>query len=168
MAQRIIRQLLAVRGLKVECPNCTDEFAVKRARLFSMYGTYPPAVAKLIRQRLQDAQERRIDLIARKRLFAESKKRRPQKITLSAQASHFGQIGEQILPAFVTFPYPRRECRILFKPIDYVVFDNLSDNGRINAIKLVDVKTGNGRLDQRQKKIRDRIAEGKVRHKVIG
>ena len=31
----------------------------------------------------------------------------------------------------------------------------------------VDVKTGNGQLSKGQKRIRDRIGEGKIKHKVI-
>jgi predicted Holliday junction resolvase-like endonuclease len=132
-----------------------------------MYDTYPPTVQKIIRERLESANELKAELKERKKQLSENKKKKPEKIAVSAQASIFGQISEQILPAFRTFPYQRSECRILFKPIDYIVFTHLSQNGRVEAIKFVDVKTGEGRLDKRQRQIRDRVSEGKIRHRVI-
>jgi len=168
MAHKIIQQLASIPGLKIECPHCTEEFPIKRAKLFSMYDTYPPAVQKIIRERFESANESKGELKERKKQLAENKKKKPEKITVSAKASNFGQISEQILPAFLTFPYKRSECRILFKPIDYIVFMNLSEIGGIEAIKFVDVKTGDGRLTKGQRQIRDSVVEGKIKHKVIG
>ena len=168
MFQKIIQQLVSIQGLKIECPHCTEEFPIKKGKLFSMYDSYPPAIQKIIRERLESANELKGDLKNRRKKLVEDKKRKPEKITVSAQASNFGQISEQILPAFLTFPYKQNECRILFKPIDYIVFTHLSQNGSVEVIKFVDVKTGQGRLDKRQKQIRDRIVEGKIKHKVIG
>ena len=167
MAHKIIRQLVSIQGLKVECPHCSEQFSIKRGRLFNMYDTYPPAVQKMIRERFASANELKVGLKERKKRFSDYKKKIPEKIIVSAQASIFGQISEQILPAFRTFPYKRSECRILFRPIDYIVFTHLSQNGRVEAIKFVDVKTGEGRLDNRQRQIRDRVSEGKIRHRVI-
>lgn len=132
-----------------------------------MYDTYPPAVQKIIRERLESANELSVELKARKQQLAENRKKKPTKITISAQASNFGQISEQILPAFLTFSYKRTECRILFNPIDYIVFTHLSQKGRVEGIKFVDVKTGEGRLNRRQRQIRDRVSEGKIKHRVI-
>ena len=168
MAHKIIQQLVSIPGLKIECPHCTEEFPIKRAKLFSMYDAYPPAVQKIIRERFESANESKVELKERKKQLAENKKKKPEKITVSAQASNFGQISEQILPAFLTFPYKQSECRILFKPVDYIVFTSLSGKGRVEAIKFVDVKTGDGRLTKGQRQIRDRVVEGKIKHKVIG
>lgn len=168
MGNKLIKQLLAVRGLKIECPSCSEVFSIKRAKPFGMYDSYPHAVQRMLRERLNAANELRQELKQRKKSLAEDRKKKPQKITVSAQASNFGQISEQILPAFVTFPYRQAECRILFKPIDYLVFVNLAKAGRVERIKFVDVKTGDARLDKRQRQIRDRILEGRIKHKVIG
>lgn len=168
MAHKIIKQLVSIPGLKIECPHCDEEFPIKRAKLFSMYDTYPPEVQKIIRERFEFANESKEELKERKKQLAENKEKKPGKITVSAQASNFGQISEQILPAFRDFPYKQSECRTLFKPIDYIVFMNLSGAGCIEAIKLVDVKTGDGRLTKGQKQIRDSVVEGKIKHKVIG
>jgi len=133
-----------------------------------MYETYPPAVKQIIQNRLKYASELKVELQDRKKQLTQDKKRKPEKISVSAQASNFGQISEQILPAFITFPYKQSDCRILFKPIDYLVFTGLSGKGCVEAIKFVDVKTGKGSLTPGQRKIRDRVIEGKIKHKVIG
>jgi predicted Holliday junction resolvase-like endonuclease len=132
-----------------------------------MYSTYPPSVQKIIRDRLAIATDLDREISVRKKKLTEDKRKRPEKITVAAQASNFGQIGEQILPAFVTFPYKQRECRILFKPIDYIVFTKLSEERRVESIKFVDVKTGGGRLGRRQRQIRDCIADGAIKHRVV-
>lgn len=168
MTQRIMRQLSLIHGLKIECPRCSEGFPIKRAKLFNMYETYPPAVQRIIRDRLDSAKEQKSELKERRVQLKENKKTKPEKIAVSAQASNFGQISEQILPAFLTFPYRQSECRILLKPIDYIVFGGLSVKGRVEVIKFVDVKTGDGRLSPGQRKIRDRVVEKTVKHKVIG
>jgi predicted Holliday junction resolvase-like endonuclease len=167
MAYTIMQQLISIQGLRVQCPHCSEEFPIKKAKMFNMYDTYPPTVRKIIRERFESASELREELKERKKQLAESKKKKPEKITTSAQGSNFGKIAEQIIPAFVTFPYKQSECRPLFEPIDYVIFKGLAGKGRIEAIKFVDVKTGSARLSRGQKQIRDRIAEGKVKHKVM-
>ena len=167
MSHKIIQQLESIPGLTIECPKCNEEFPIKRAKLFSMYDTYPPAVQKIIRERFESANELKVELKERRKRLSENKKKKPEKIAVAAQASNFGQISEQILPAFLTFPYKRNECRILFKPIDYVVFTGLSGKLRVEAIKFVDVKTGDGGLNKKQRQIRDRVVEGKIKHKVL-
>lgn len=168
MVHKIIQQLLSISGLRIECPNCNEEFPIRKAKLFSMYDTYPPAVRKLIDKRSATADDLTAELKERKNTLAKDRKKKPEKITVSAQASNFGKISEQILPAFLTFPYRQNECRALFEPVDYIVFRNLLRSGRIDVIKFVDVKTGGGRLTTDQKRIRNRIVEGEIKHKVIG
>jgi len=168
MAHKIIQQLVSIPGLKIECPHCTGEFPIKRAKLFGMYDTYPLAVQKIIRKSFESANELNAELKERKKQLTQNKKKKPEKITRSAQASNFGKIAEQIVPAFLTFPYKQNECRPLFEPIDYIIFTGLSGKGRVEAIKFVDVKTGGGRLTKEQRQIRDRVVDGKIKHKVIG
>jgi predicted Holliday junction resolvase-like endonuclease len=168
MTQKIVKQLMSVRGLRIECPRCNEEVPIKRVQLFGMYDAYPRAVQAIIRNRRKYAEEQRVEISERKKQLTADKKKRPDKISLAAQASTFGTISEQIVPAFLTFPYKQNECRTLFRPIDYVVFANLSSKGGVDAIKLVDVKTGGGSLTRGQKDVRDCVLEGRVNHKVIG
>jgi predicted Holliday junction resolvase-like endonuclease len=168
MAHKIIRQLMSISGLNIECPNCNEEFAIKRGKLFSMYDSYPPAVQRMLRERLESASDSEAQLKERKDKLAEDRKKRPVRITIAAHGSNFGKIAEQIVPAFLTFPYKQNECRPLFDPIDYIIFAGLATKGRVEAIKFVDMKTGEARLSKGQRQIRDRVTEGKIKHKVIG
>jgi predicted Holliday junction resolvase-like endonuclease len=133
-----------------------------------MYDSYPTRIQQIIRERLDAAHTLQADLRERKRQLVEQKKTRPEKIRVAAVGSNFGKIAEQIIPAFVTFPYKQTECRPLFEPVDYVIFNGLAKRGRVEAIKFVDVKTGEARLSPGQRQIRDRVSEGKVKHRVIG
>ena len=152
----------------MECPQCNEDFPIKRGKLFSMYDTYPPAIQRVIRERFESAEELNEGLKERKKELAERKKRQPARIAAGALGANFGKIAEQIIPAFVTFPYKQNECRPLFEPVDYVVFEGLAPKGRVHQIKLVDVKALNATLSKGQRQIRDRVKEGKIKHKVIG
>lgn len=133
-----------------------------------MYDAYPPAARKIIRGRFDSSSELQEELKERKRELAENKKVKPERIRAAAQGSNFGKIAEQIVPAFVTFPYKQSECRPLFEPVDYLIFTGLAGKGRVEAIKFVDVKTGDAGLSKGQRQIRDRIGEGKIKHRVMG
>jgi predicted Holliday junction resolvase-like endonuclease len=167
MGTKVIRQLLSIKGLGMECPNCGEEFPLYRAKPFSMYETLPTAAQKILGDRFDAVEAGTEELREARRQLRDARRRKPGQITVTARASVFGQISEQILPAFVTFPYERTDCRILLKPIDYVVFRGLSRRSRVEAIHFVDVKTGNGRLNQGQKLIRDCVSRGQVKHKVF-
>jgi len=149
-------------------PECKAEFPIGRGKLFSMYDTYPPAVQKMIRRRFDSAGELSEDLKERTKQLALDKKERPARIAAGALGANYGKIAEQIIPAFATFPYKQSECRPLFEPVDYVVFAGLAPKGRVHQIKLVDVKALNASLSKAQRQIRDRVEEGRIRHRVVG
>lgn len=111
MAPKIIPRRLSIPGLRIECPRCAEEFPIKRAKLFSMYDTYPLAVQKVVRERFEAASESDEELKERKKQLTENKKKQPARIAAGAHGSNFGKIAEQIFPAFVTFPYKQNECR---------------------------------------------------------
>lgn len=168
MTDEVISQLQSIAGLKIECPSCGCEFPFKRARAFNMYAEYPPSVDQILLLRKTLALQQRAELKLRRKLLAEDRRKRPDRISVTAEATNFGQIGEQILPALETFPYKQDECRVLFKPVDYVVFVGLSACARVEEIRFVEAKTGGGALSPGQRQIRDRVGERKVSHKVIG
>lgn len=167
MSKKIIQELTSIQGIKIECPSCSEEFSLKRGKLFNMYDAYPPNVQKILKERMASVNLLRGELDERKSRLVENTKKKPEKIETAARASNFGKISEQILPAFITFPYKQEECRVLLMPIDYLVFAGIAKNNKVEQIKFVDVKTGQGRLDKRQRQIQDRILEGKIKHKVI-
>ena len=92
-----------------------------------------------------------------------------RKKSLDAQRNFVrGQVGEHFTPFMPDFPYNPTACLFLGKPIDYVIFQNVSEcvDGLVDIsevqIILADVKTGNSRLTKSQEIIKQAIANGQV------
>lgn len=92
-----------------------------------------------------------------------------RKKSLDAQRNFVrGQVGEHFTPFMPDFPYNPTACQFLGKPIDYVIFQNVSEcvDGLVDIsevqIILADVKTGNSRLTKSQEVIKKAIANGQV------
>jgi len=67
-----------------------------------------------------------------------------------------GQIAEQLIPFSSVFPYNPKDAIFLGNPIDYIIFNGLSNND-IKDIQFVEVKTGKSNLNTRQRKIKEII-----------
>ncbi len=65
-----------------------------------------------------------------------------------------GRVSEVFAPFLQGFPYKASECKFLGDPVDYVVFEGL-DEREIKAIHLVEVKSGNSKLNDVQKQIKN-------------
>lgn len=92
-----------------------------------------------------------------------------RKKSLDAQRNFVrGQVGEHFTPFMPDFPYNPTDCQFLGKPIDYVIFQNVSEcvDGLVDIsevqIILADVKTGNSRLTKSQEVIKKAITNGQV------
>jgi predicted Holliday junction resolvase-like endonuclease len=70
-----------------------------------------------------------------------------------------GQIGERFAPFVPGFGYQPADARFLGSPIDYVVFDGLTD-GQIKGVVFVEVKTGAIPLTTFQRQVKE-VIEGK-------
>ena len=82
-----------------------------------------------------------------------------------------GQATEHLAPFVIKDTNPK-DCRFLGNPVDYILFDGLSDitdgvADQINSIKFIDIKTGSSGLNKVQRRIRDAIKEDKVSFQVI-
>lgn len=84
-----------------------------------------------------------------------------------ALSTKMGFILERITPLLTSFRFNHNDCRSLFDPIDYVIFDGLTDTGSVKKIFFVDIKTGYARLTSRQKEIKNLISNNKVTFKKI-
>lgn len=74
--------------------------------------------------------------------------------------TRLGQIGENLIPFLADFPYDPKCAHFLGNPIDYIIFDS---NSHDPAIVFLEIKTGNSKLSNNQKLIRNLIMTGKVR-----
>lgn len=77
-----------------------------------------------------------------------------------------GQIGERFAPFEGGFGYEPADARFIGSPIDYVVFDGMTD-GQIRSIAFVEVKVGALPLSPFQRQVEQAVAANKVRWRVV-
>jgi hypothetical protein len=65
-----------------------------------------------------------------------------------SQAVTVGKVFEQLVPYLLGFPFNPRDARFVGSPVDFVVFDGLSD-GTVRRVVFVEVKTGGAELSPR-------------------
>jgi predicted Holliday junction resolvase-like endonuclease len=79
-----------------------------------------------------------------------------------SQSTLIGKITEHFIPYLPDFPYNPQDARFLGAPIDFIVFDGMSE-GELKEIVLVEVKTNKGNLSKRERQLRDAVNDGKVK-----
>jgi predicted Holliday junction resolvase-like endonuclease len=78
-----------------------------------------------------------------------------------SQAVTMGKVTEHFIPYLPEFVYNPQDARFIGSPIDFVVFDGLSE-GDLRQVVFMEVKTGGAALSTRERWIRDVIRDGKV------
>ncbi len=78
-----------------------------------------------------------------------------------------GGLGaEQVAPLVPEFPFEPEDARFVGRPLDYLVFDGLSE-GRLREIVFLEVKTGDPRLNSNERLVRDAVKEGRVSYDIL-
>ncbi len=78
-----------------------------------------------------------------------------------------GKVTEHLIPYFPDFEYNPKDARFLGTPVDFIVFDGLSE-GQMNKVVFVEVKSGKtAALSQREKLVRDCINKRRVTYEII-
>jgi len=78
-----------------------------------------------------------------------------------------GKVAEQLVPFQADFGYNPRDCRFLGSPIDFIVFEGLTE-GDVTGIVFIEVKTGKtARLSRREKQVRAAVEYGDVSFEVL-
>lgn len=158
-AAKEIIDLLSKSNFYSECPcGCGEEIKLKDADLFYL-DDFTKKGESAYKSLITDLKEQRKDLADREK----NMKARPQ---VTAKAVNIGFILERIAPAFSHFPFEHNDCRSLFDPIDYIIFEGLKKGGSVNKIIFTDIKTGNARLNTHQKEIKSLITNKKVDFKL--
>jgi predicted Holliday junction resolvase-like endonuclease len=85
-----------------------------------------------------------------------------------SKANIRGIVSEELVPMFEGFPYSTGDLKLYGKPIDYIVFDGMSefrDENKEKEITIVfaDLKTGKAVKTPVQKAIQKAIEEGRIR-----
>mgnify|MGYP000926189500 CR=1 FL=1 len=146
-------------GLDAECPECGETSALSSWTLFD--GLKPfPTDAEQKKQEMEESLQTDWEKL-------DKDKKRIKISKTSAVAGGKGKITEVLIPVMKGFGYKMEDCRFLANPIDYIVFEGVSQ-GNVDHITFMDVKTGKtGDLDKHQKKIRDTINDNNVKFKVV-
>jgi predicted Holliday junction resolvase-like endonuclease len=152
-AKEVIHALEAGRFL-AECPSCSKTMRLEDAGLFPL-DEFTPEAQALYERRQAEQKTRERDLkLARKKVTA-----RAEATTL---AVNLGFILERLAPTMPGFRFHRNDCRSLFDPIDYIVFEGLSRKAAVERIIFTEIKTGGAVLAKKQKEIRALVEAGRV------
>ena len=96
----------------------------------------------------------------------ESNEQAAEEALKRSRATLKGQIGERFAPFEGGFGYEPADARFLGSPVDYVVFDGLTD-GQIRGVAFVEVKVGALPLTPFQRQVREAIKAGRVDWRVL-
>lgn len=144
-------------GFYTECPCCGEEISLKQTGLFDNENFSDKALT-IYESQLALIKERKNEL---KKLRAIGTTRSET----GAKSTNIGFILERLAPTMKHFRFNHNDCRSLFDPIDYVIFEGLAVTGRISKIFFVDIKTGAARLSRKQKEIKTIISERRISFK---
>jgi predicted Holliday junction resolvase-like endonuclease len=151
---RQIIHVLESGGFYAECPCCEEPVRLSDCGLFYLDEFTPDATE------VHETATSELDL------RAEDLRKRRKSISLrsevGAKAVNIGFILERLAPSMKTFRFSRNDCRSLFDPIDYVIFEGLSAKGAVSRIIFADIKTGGAPLSLVQKEIRSAVEHKKV------
>lgn len=83
-----------------------------------------------------------------------------------SQAAITGRVLEKFAPYLPEFAFNPRDARFLGDPVDFVVFDGLSE-GAVRRVVFLEVKSGGGALNGNERKVRTAVAERRVEWQVF-
>jgi predicted Holliday junction resolvase-like endonuclease len=152
-AKEIIRTL-EDGGFYAECPCCEEPILLRDCDLFYLddFSEKGQEIYDVYRQELK---QRRTDLRERRKHVSVSSE-------IQARATNIGFILERLAPSLSTFRFECSDCRSLFDPIDYVIFEGLCEKGVVSRIIFADIKSGNASLSSKQREIRNLVNTKKV------
>ncbi len=141
-------------GFYAECPACEETVRLRECGLFHLNSF--PDVAREVFDGLKGEQRERADeLTARRKSICATSE-------IGAQSVNMGLILERLAPCMESFRFEKSDCRSLFDPIDYIVFEGLSTKGVVSKILFMEIKTGGASLKPSQKQIRSLVQSKKV------
>jgi predicted Holliday junction resolvase-like endonuclease len=152
-AQEIIKNLERDKFYAI-CPCCGENIKLKDASLFFM-DHFTPEAEKLYDERIAQLREEAKGL-------REKRKQISKRSESGAKAINIGFILERLAPSLKAFRFNTNDCRSLFDPIDYVIFEGLSSKGKVDRIVFTDIKTGSAKLNEHQKDIKSVVEKKRL------
>lgn len=157
-AARLIETLRKDKSIWAQAP-CEHEFRIADSQLF-YHSELPPEGKEWLKDQRQSLADLRKEI-------AELQRKLTSGFTEKSVQVKLGKTVEKVVPALPGFPYARHDCRAIFDPIDYVAFVGLGE-GVVSRVDFLDIKTGNARLSQVQRAIKESIEDGKVSVRELG
>jgi predicted Holliday junction resolvase-like endonuclease len=151
---RTLTELLKARGLYARCPTCEVSFSLRQARLYDATKPFPDYA-------LNRLNTERAELKIGREGLRQARERLSQRSFTSAATSGVGQRLEMLTASLPGLPVSTADCRSLLKPIDYLAFPGAS-TGQVEAIRFIEVKTGDNRLSKVQRAIKKAVEAGAV------
>lgn len=78
-----------------------------------------------------------------------------------SQAAISGRVLEKFAPYVSGFAWNPRDVRFIGDPVDFVIFDGLSE-GQVKGVVFLEVKSGAGSLNSNERKVKAAIVERRV------
>lgn len=153
LARKLISYFERTRA-KAVCPCCSVTINLAKADLFYL-DDFSPQAKELVAAWREDIKDREDDLKGWRRKISKSS-------LVTTTAVNTGFILEKLCASLPSFPFTAGDCRALGDPIDLIIFEGLSRRRQVSRIIFADVKTGNARLNQRQKSIQAAIEKHNV------
>ena len=141
-----------------ECNACGEALKLKNTNLFAM-DEFTPEAEEIYKQMKAEIAERRKEL-------KELEAKKPAQIENTTKHVNLGFIFERIAPTLPDFPFDKNDCRSMFDPIDYVIFNGLHKKGKVDQLFFVDIKSGGAKLGKTQKQIKEIVENKKVSFKL--
>ena len=136
----------------VECPCCGEPVLLKDAGLFFL-DDFSTEAEKLYQQKLMECK-------IREKEIREERKGISRRSETATTTINIGFILERLAPSMKSFPFNHNDCRSLFEPIDYIIFEGLNKKNSVSKILFTEIKTGRANLTKKEKEIR-KLVEGK-------
>ena len=140
--------------LTAECPRCRELFLMSDALLFDGTKPFPPEA-----ESMQTEYESKLENLLKK--LEKKQKAATIGAARTTEAVNIGQMIEHIVPALEEFSYEPTDCRVLFDPIDLIIFNGLAKSN-VESITFLEIKTGRARLNNHQKMIFEAVEKKKV------
>lgn len=99
----------------IECPSCNEDINLQQSGLFHL-DNFTKEAKLVYKLKLQEQKERRAFLKKKKADI-------PKKSEVGAKAVNLGFLLERLAPTLDGFTFERNDCRSMFDPIDYVIFE---------------------------------------------
>lgn len=123
-------------------------------------------ISQSMRTHAAETIHKQVEIQSREWQQKEEERIRRDAIRRSREVIH-GKVTEHLIPFFQGFPWNPADARFLGSPIDFVVFDGLSE-GDVREVILVEVKSGSRKvMSARERSVEQCIKRGNVSFRIL-